>query len=135
MNIVIFSGLQLPYILDRHLMLLDDHLDLDICTYLYQYGVLNNDLRSKICELTSPDSHTLTRHPSQPSCRQMALRILVDELKANGNHGFMGLISALESTSNPTNRMCSHRIILESLEKDRDFIKIKKKWLSSLTVD
>lgn len=136
----LFIEAVVPHILDRHFELLCDHLDLYLCNRLYQYGILTENNRCKIYHLAGDSTDIFRDRPaseilSVPNHRTMGLRLLVDGLKEAGDHGFMGFISALEETADSTNTLCGHRIILEALEREQEFIKIKKRWLRSLTVE
>ena len=114
---------------------MEDYLDLEICNYLFQYGILSNDERTQILALNSASVVTKARATFQPSDRATAIRILMDALKARKTHGFMALIAALQCTANTdTSLHCGHGILLENLQKDSNFLKIKQRWLSSLTV-
>lgn len=114
---------------------MEDYLDLDICNYLFQYGVLNNDERSRILSLNSPTK------PSDlsciPHCRASAISMLMEIVKAHQCHGFVGFITALEQTIDNTAELLTstaHRAILDSLQKDKNFMKVKRNWLYSVTV-
>lgn len=111
--------------------MLEDFLDLDICNYLFQYGVLNNDERSRILSLNSPaKAHDLS---SQPHCRASAISMLMEIVKAHQCHGFVGFVTALEQTIDST-QSSSHQAILDNLQKDKNFMKVKRNWLYNMTV-
>ncbi len=126
-----FSGSK--FILDSYFNLLEDHLDLYICNYLFQYGVLSNDERTRIIKLNN--TRDINTPSLQPTNRAHAISMLLDALKSEDkSRGFMAFVTALEQTQSMTAVHCSHRIILDHLQNDSKFMKTKRDWLSSLTV-
>ena len=120
-------------ILNSYFILLEDHLDLDICDYLFQFGVLNNNERAKILSINA-NTNAVSLGPNS---RARAISTLIDILNAGKKaQGFMAFVTALEYTSdnNDNSIVCGHQIILQHVQKDSDFIKIKRIWLSSLTI-
>ena len=122
------------HLLDKHFDTLYLHLDLQIRADLYQHGLLADDQFKQIASLAEDTSDVFSA-VSLPNNKRSALRVLIDALKYVGDRGVMGLIAVLRSdVESSCNRSSNHKIVLDQLQRDSDYILIKENWLRSLTV-
>lgn len=101
---------------------------------MYQHGLLADDQFKQIASLAEDTSDVFSA-VSLPNNKRSALRVLIDALKYVGDRGVMGLIAVLRSdVESSCNRSSNHKIVLDQLQRDSDYILIKENWLRSLTV-